>query len=129
MFGIQFKPDMIYDGTRFHIVFSDNGADAVQYLTVDLPMSVPASAMLDFQMNISPNPANDFLNVILKDHRNGEKYVAGITDSMGNLIRVLPFASDGKLLMDTRELVGGTYSICITNDQSEIAIKKFVVLH
>jgi Secretion system C-terminal sorting domain len=121
--GNQLRPDMIYGGSRFHIVFTDNGVDAVQYLTIDMTTSIAEYSLSDFKMDIAPNPVGDVLNITLSGYRNGEKYEAIVRDSMGNLIKRLLFASDGKLQMDFSELASGNYSLCLMDHNSEISVK------
>ncbi|MDZ4824693.1 MAG: T9SS type A sorting domain-containing protein [Flavobacteriales bacterium] len=129
MDGNQLRPHMVYDGYKFHIVFTDNGGDAVQYLTVDLPLGVNENELSEMEISLAPNPSSTLLEIQIAEARDGRKYTVEVTDANGKLLRKASFNHNGSLQVDVRDLPNGVYHLSISEGGIALTAKQFVVQH
>lgn len=106
--GHQQRPELAGTGPLYHLVYSDNGGDALIYRTVDISNSVQ-----DFdhspQLTVYPNPTIDEVYVdILFSNTNDISY--RICDLQSRPVRsVKPFTSTGPLRISFEDLASGVY--------------------
>jgi len=127
MNGNQMRPHMVYADDVFHIVFTDNGGSAVQYLTVSLIVGVDENPMTTAALNVFPNPSQDFLELEWNSS-SSVKCELQILDFEGKLVLaevVESIAGENYKAISIKELANGRYTISL-NCGDEATTKSFI---
>ena len=117
-----------YSGTWFLGGFGTTDA-AVLRMEVDLKTTSDDLPLAETVMGISPNPANDYINLDLNFEQAADINVV-IADVTGKILDMKDFdgVSKQKVQMATDNLAAGTYLIRVTTKEGT-KTKKFVVQH
>jgi hypothetical protein len=90
----------------------------------------------DYLMAISPNPANDYVNLSITDQNENseitEQYFIRITDSYGQTIREIEVSdhlNGENVYIETQQLSSGIFSVNLYNQHNLITTEKLLIIH
>ncbi len=116
--GNQQRPHIAFADGVFHIVYTDNGGDAVMYQSISGFVSVNEKEMSTTSVEVFPNPATN--DVQLKwESTASEKCVIDVLDEKGMLVASYNYsASTGinNFILSVKELSKGAYNIHLSSE-------------
>ena len=126
--GNQLRPDLAFDGVKYHLVFTDNGIGGVTYLQLE----VGGVAVLDVEKNedfqLMPNPANNELRLQVGRSHSPETTIS-LIDLSGRIVFVERLGSSPVKTITTKQLSDGFYSCVIIDRENILANIKVVIQH
>jgi hypothetical protein len=127
MVGNQIRPHMVFDGVTFHIVFSDSGIGAVQYLQVNVATAIIEP--IESPITLWPNPAQEFINLTFNSFGTEENYSIKVYDANGKILIESNAVNNKNFKLSTTHLKSGVYAISILANSGETIRKSFVIQH
>jgi Secretion system C-terminal sorting domain len=109
--GNQLRPKMVFDGSSWHLVFTDNGADAVQYMKIELSSSIDTEFEKFGQLELYPNPALDEVKFVM----NGKAEIS-IYNRLGMIVRNFVTTGNGVVEFKLNGLDAGIYTVQVLYD-------------
>ena len=109
--GNQLRPKMVFDGSSWHLVFTDNGADAVQYMKIELSSGIASELENLGKLIMYPNPALDEVKFVM----NGKAEIS-IYNSLGMVVRNFVTTGNGIVDFKLDGLDAGIYTVQVLYD-------------
>ncbi len=116
--GNQQRPHMAYANGVFHIVYTDNGGNAVIYQTISGFVGVNEKQISPSTLEAFPNPATNDMQLKWESYTS-EKCLVDVYDQKGTLVGSYNYsASTGmnKLILSVKELPKGVYNIHLSSE-------------
>ena len=123
--GNQQSPDIAYADGTFHIVWQDEESGDVVYKNVSMPTNIEESTLPALEINISPNPFNEFAVMKIKGG-NTNPYTVEIYDVSGKEVWRYPDQRSTQLIISKGELQAGMYFYKFSSTES-ITNGKFII--
>jgi Secretion system C-terminal sorting domain len=125
MIGNQTRPHMVFDGSTFHIVFSDSGIGSVQYLQINVATAIIEP--IESTITLWPNPAQEFINLTFNSFGTKENYSIKVYDANGKISLESNAVNNKNFKLSTTHLKSGVYAISIVANNGETIRKSFVI--
>jgi hypothetical protein len=129
MEGNQMRPHMAFDGSTFHIVFSDSGIGSVQYLQVNIATGIENALELPSTVTLWPNPAQEFINLRFGGLGELENYQLTLYNSCGKIIFETSATNKNDFVLSTSQLQSGIYHLHAVANSGASVQKSFVIEH
>ena len=116
--GNQQRPHMVFADGIFHIVYTDNGGDAVVYQTISGFVGVNEKEISVSAMEAFPNPATTEVQLKWESHAS-EKCVVDVYDQKGTLVGSYIYSSStgtNNFILSVKELPKGVYKIHLSSE-------------
>jgi len=125
--GNQLRPHMVYSNGVYHIVYTDNGSNAVQYLTVSGFVRIEENSF-ENNFSIFPNPASDVLTMQFNS-THGIRQIE-ITDEAGRVCLSKSVSSnENNLSLDLSSLAKGNYTVRTSMNGKIVSSQSFIKQH
>lgn len=120
--GVSSKAPLQFQG------FSANSIFPSDYFLLKYSMYSKLLNQPENYLNIFPNPASDYVSIILPDVAFTGAYIVSLFDSHGQLVNQNSFVATGEIIsLTTDHLPAGVYQVSVTSGKSFYASKLVIV--
>ncbi|MFM9984910.1 MAG: T9SS type A sorting domain-containing protein [Flavobacteriales bacterium] len=127
--GNQQRPHMVYANGVFHIVYTDNGGDAVVYQSISEFVGVENELREEPSITIAPNPTSNIVTISLPESIQNKDATVSVMDAQGMLVYSASLLQKTIHSFSTLQFANGTYTLLISINSVGIASKQFVIQH
>lgn len=127
--GNQLRPDIAFDGQKFHLVFTDNGILGVTYMQLEIGGVNVDDLKQNSNFTLMPNPANEQIGLqIVGQHFSASAQIE-VIDMSGRSVFQESLGNSPVKILSTGQLSDGIYSYVIRDHGILIANMRFIIQH
>ena len=127
--GNQLRPDIAFDGQKFHLVFTDNGVLGVTYLQLEIGGVNVDDLKQSSNFILMPNPANEEIGLQILGQQYSSLSQIEVRDMSGRSVIQEKLGSGPIKILSTGQLSDGIYSYVIRDNGILIANMRFIIQH